>query len=225
MLKQEMKEILRTSRERGWVLEPEAKRLLSLAGLSVPEFQWGNSLDEALKFAEKVGYPVVAKVVSPKVLHKTDSGGVVVGIEGEGGLKEAYQRLSALDGFEGVLVEEMVIGLELIVGAKVDYQFGPVILMGLGGTGVEIYKDTTLRMAPLKQKDVGWMIKGLKGRELLEGYRGSEPVSLEELTRMLLAFSSLVMEMEEEFESIDLNPVICSSEGCIVADARIMIKG
>jgi acyl-CoA synthetase (NDP forming) len=225
MLTQEMKGILAASKKRGWVLEPGAKRLLGLAGLAVPKFKWSTSLDELLNFAQEIGYPVVAKVVSPKVLHKTDSGGVVVGIEDEAGLKEAFEKLSSQEGFDGVLVEEMLAGVELIIGAKVDYQFGPVILMGLGGTGVEIYRDTTLRMAPLTRNDVESMIRGLKAHELLEGYRGSEPVNLEELTRMLLAFSGLVMEIEEQFESIDLNPVMCSSDGCVVADARIMLKG
>jgi hypothetical protein len=123
-----------------------------------------------------------------------------------------------------MLVEEMVSGIELIAGAKVDYQFGPVILLGMGGTAVEIYKDTALRMAPLKEVDVESMLKGLKAHELLNGYRGAQPVNLKELVRTLMAFSRLVMDLEGYFESIDLNPVMCSSTSCVVADARIMLQ-
>jgi len=112
----------------------------------------------------------------------------------------------------------------LIVGSKIDYQFGPVILMGIGGTGVEIYRDVVLRMAPLVDKDVGCMITGLRAHELLEGYRGSDPVDMGKLGRLLMDFSGLVMDLEEMVESIDLNPVMCSSTACVVADARILLR-
>jgi len=123
-----------------------------------------------------------------------------------------------------MLVEEMVAGIEVIVGAKVDYQFGPVILLGMGGTGVEIYRDVALRMAPLAQKDAESMVGCLKARPLLDGYRGEEPANVKEIIRMLMTFSGLVMDLEPEIESIDLNPVMCSSTRCVVADARIMLK-
>jgi hypothetical protein len=123
-----------------------------------------------------------------------------------------------------MLVEEMVSGVELIVGAKVDDQFGPVVLLGMGGTGVEIYKDVTLRMAPLALKDIESMIRCLKAHSLLEGYRGSKPVNLEALNRLLKTFSDFVMDLENSIESIDLNPVICSPTRCVVADARIMLR-
>jgi succinyl-CoA synthetase beta subunit len=224
MLMKKIRGILSDSRELGWVLEPEAKRLFSLAGLDVPKFMWTREVGEAVRFAREVGYPVVAKVVSPRILHKSDAGGVVTGIDGDDKLTETFGRLSRLKGFAGVLVEEMLSGIELIVGAKIDYQFGPVILLGIGGTGVEIYRDTTLRMAPLKEKDIDSMLKDLKAHQLLEGYRGSEPVNLAKLNGMVVAFSSLVMELEGFIESIDLNPVLCSSKRCVVADARIMLK-
>ena len=224
MLKKEFKAIIMASKEFGWVLEPEAKRLLSLSGIDVPKFLWAKSSEEAAQFAKKNGYPVVAKLVSPKALHKSDVHGVVVGIDSDKNLEETFHRFSSFEGFAGMLVEEMVSGTELIVGAKVDYQFGPVILLGMGGTAVEIYKDTTLRMAPLKEVDVESMLKGLKAHELLKGYRGSQPVNLKELTRTLMVFSSLVMDLEGYIESIDLNPVMCSSTRCVVADARIILE-
>jgi hypothetical protein len=171
----------------------------------------------------EIGFPVVAKVVSPKVIHKSDLGGVVSGISNDEKLRETFSRFSRLEGFAGVLVEEMLAGVELIVGAKMDYQFGPVILLGIGGTGVEIYGDTTLRMAPLSEADVASAIRGLRAYRLLEGYRGSDPISLDRLTEMLLVFSNLVMKLQDRFESIDLNPVMCSPDRCVVADARIML--
>ena len=224
MLKKELKAIVTASKRWGWVLEPEAKRLLAISGIDVPKFLWAKSSDEAVQFAEKIGYPVVGKLVSPEALHKSDVGGVVVGIDSVKNLEKTFHRFSSFKDFAGMLVEEMVSGTELIAGAKMDYQFGPVILLGMGGTAVEIYKDTALRMAPLKEVDVESMVRGLQAHELLNGYRGSQPVNLKELTRTLMAFSSLVMDLEGYFESIDLNPVMCSSKRCVVADARIMLQ-
>ena len=223
MLNQEILDIIFRSKEWGWVLEPDAKRLLSLAGIDVPKFIWADRLNEAIEFAERIGYPVIAKVVSPQVVHKTEAGGVVVAIDNKIALAEAFHRLSSIDGATGVLVEESVSGVEMIVGSKNDYQFGPVILFGIGGTGVEIYKDTTIRMAPIKAKDVNSMLKSLKAHKLLEGYRGAKPISLEKLTQNLMAFSSLIMDLGESATSIDLNPVFCSPTRCVVADARIML--
>jgi succinyl-CoA synthetase beta subunit len=224
MLTTEMNEILSASKEIGWVLEPQAKRLLSLAGLSVPRFFCTKKIDEALRFAEEIGYPVVGKVVSPKVIHKSEKNGVELGIDSERKLRETFHRFNKIEGFTGMLVEEMVSGLELIVGAKNDYQFGPVILFGMGGVLVEIYRDIVLRMAPLSQGDIDSMMRCLKARRLLEGYRGSTPINFKELKELLVNFSNLVMDLENVFESIDLNPVICSIDRCVVADARILLK-
>lgn len=224
MLKKSIRSILASSQKQGWVLEPEAKRLLSLAGLAVPKFKWASKLEGALKAAQKIGYPVVAKIVSPQVLHKSDVGGVVTHIDSEAALKKVFQRFSKLKGFAGILVEEMLAGIELIVGAKIDYQFGPVILLGIGGTEAELYQDTSLRMAPLHETDVAAMVKCLRAHQFLEGYRGSAPVNMPELTRFMMAFSDIVMKLENEIESIDLNPVMCLADRCVAADARIMLK-
>jgi acyl-CoA synthetase (NDP forming) len=181
-------------------------------------------LNEAFQFVHEIRYPVVAKIVSPRILHKSDMGGVVVGITNDGYLEEVFQRFKVMDGFLGMLVEEMVPGIELIIGAKIDFQFGPMILLGMGGTSVEIYRDVILRMAPLSGNDALAMIKGLKAYKLLEGYRGAEPVNLGRLTENLLYFSTLVMELEGLIESIDINPLLCSSKQCVVADARIILN-
>jgi acetate---CoA ligase (ADP-forming) subunit beta len=216
--------IIESARADGWVLEPDAKRLFSLAGFDIPRFTLARTQEEAVRFAREIGYPVVAKVVSPRILHKSEVGGVAVGIGDAGGLEEVFRRFQGMDGFLGMIVEEMASGIELILGAKIDFQFGPMILMGIGGTGVEIYQDVALRMAPLSRKDALAMIGGLKAHRLLEGYRGAEKVDREKLSETILTFSSLIEELEGRIESVDINPLLCSSRRCVVADARIILK-
>jgi len=223
MLKTAISETLNSATESGWVLEPDAKHLLKTAGLKVPAFKVCPQVSEAVAWAGKIGYPVVAKVVSPKAMHKSELKGVVVGIGDDDALREAYKHFRRIDGFCGMLVESIAAGVEVIVGAKIDYQFGPVILLGMGGTAVEIYQDTAIRMAPLIERDVWSMVGSLKARRLLEGYRGSEAVSMEALVETMLTFSDLVLTLGERFESIDLNPVMCSAEDCIIVDARIVL--
>lgn len=219
----EILEILSKAKTAGWVMEPPAKRLLSLAGIAVPRFAWAKTEEEAVQFAEQIGYPVVAKVVSSKIIHKTEVKGVQTGIEDSKTLVQAFERLSRLEGCEGILVEETRQGLEVIIGAKIDYQFGPIVLMGIGGTAAEIYQDSVLRMAPLNPEDVEEMIMGLKAHRLFEGYRGADVVDRDALTALIMSFSQLIMELDDQFESIDLNPVFCGSSGCVVGDARIML--
>jgi len=223
MLKKRIRQILSSSQEHGWVMEPESKQILEEIGISVPTFSVVTKWEEAIRAADDIGYPVVCKVVSPKVIHKSDKGGVIVGIDSERKLKSAYQKFERLDGFRSMMVEETVDGIELIVGAKNDYQFGPVILIGIGGIGVEIYQDTSIRMAPITSIDIESMLGDLKAYPLLEGYRGSTRVNLNKIKDLLLSFSGLVLELEDVFESIDLNPVMCSQQTCVVADARIML--
>jgi acyl-CoA synthetase (NDP forming) len=220
----EMLRIIEAARADGWVLEPDAKRLFAVAGFDVPRFTLARTPEEAIRFAAEIGYPVVGKVVSPRILHKSDVGGVTVGIADTASLMATFRRFQGLEGFLGMIVEETVCGIELILGAKVDFQFGPMILLGMGGTGVEIYKDVALRMAPISEKDALAMIGGLKAHRLLTGYRGGESVDLNRLTETLISFSSLVMELGEGIESIDINPLLCSSHRCVIADARIILR-
>jgi succinyl-CoA synthetase beta subunit len=224
MLSKDRLAILQAARSDGWLIEPRAKQLLKTAGIRVPRFRWAQTLEQALADAETIGYPSVAKIVSPEVIHKSDVGGVVVGINNANELTQIFQRFSRMKAFSGILIEEMVSGFELIIGAKIDFQFGPVILLGIGGTGVEIYRDTALRMAPLHQRDVRSMINSLTGQPLLHGFRGAPALNLDKITQVMLAFSELVMTIADEIESIDLNPVMCDADHCIVADARVMLK-
>jgi acetate---CoA ligase (ADP-forming) subunit beta len=123
-----------------------------------------------------------------------------------------------------MLIAEMVQGIELIIGGKNDFQFGPMVLLGMGGIGVEIYKDVSLRMAPLKARDTDTMISELTAHSLLTGYRGTRPINMDALKKTILKFSGVMMDLQDVAESIDLNPVMCNAKSCIVADARIMLK-
>jgi len=223
VLKNEMMDMLHRGRKNGWLMEPQAKGLFASAALPVPRFAWARDLRESLQCAAEIGYPLVAKIVSPEVIHKSEAGGVAVGIADGGQLQQFYEKVSGLNGFAGLLLEEMVSGTELIVGAKIDNQFGLVILLGIGGTSVEIYGDMAIRMAPLTPADVHSMLHELKGGQLLSGYRGKEAVNKEELARVLVDFAGLVQDLVPYIESIDLNPLLCSGEGCVIADARIML--
>jgi hypothetical protein len=224
MLKTRIKTVMDASRTRGWVSEPDAKGLLAEVGLTVPRFTTVTDPGRIQSAAADIGFPLAAKAVSARILHKSDLGGVKTGITGPEELAAVFEKFRRLDGFESMLIEEMVSGLELIIGAKIDDQFGPVIMLGMGGTGVEIYQDISLRMAPVSSEDVASMINSLKGGRLLSGYRGGVSVNRDELTRTLICFSEFVMAVTDMIESIDLNPVMCSAERCVVADARIITR-
>ncbi len=224
MLKKAIRQILEDSKPHGWVREPEAKRILKLSGIAVPAGRVVQSAPEAVAAARKLGFPVVAKAVGATLVHKSDAGAVILPIGDELELEQAYRQLVRIEGCQAVLVEVMGQGLELMVGGKIDQQFGPVVVLGMGGTGVEIYHDTALRMAPLKRADVDSMIRCLRARDLLRGYRGSPPVNMEALVDLMLNFSKLLVKLAGQIESIDLNPVLCNQDGCLVADARIILE-
>jgi succinyl-CoA synthetase beta subunit len=217
--------ILDAARTDGWVMEPHAKELLRAYGLSTTRFFWAKRMEECPRGAEEVGYPLVAKVVSPDILHKSDVGGVVVGVGDDRELEEVFQRLSSLKGFQGLLLDQMVQGIEMIVGAKDDPQFGTVVVVGIGGTSVEVYQDVSIRMAPVSFTHAMDAIESIKGRKLLEGYRGKEPADKEKLAELIVSFSEMAMDLSGEVESIDLNPVLCDREKATIADARFVLKG
>jgi succinyl-CoA synthetase beta subunit len=218
------KACIQDSKERGWVLEPDAKAMLGRHGFDCPGHLVTSSLEDATAFLEDLSAPVVVKAVSPKILHKTEYNAVAVGVETKERLETEMTRLLDLDGCKSVLVEEMVGGIEIFVGAKNDGQFGPVVILGVGGTAVEIYNDTAIRMAPITPDDVESMVNSLKASTLFTGFRGGQGVNMLALTEMVVRFSHLSMALEQDFESMDLNPVICGPERCTVADARIMLS-
>ncbi len=224
MLSKDIDTIIENHKPLGWVLEPDAKALMKSHGLDIPDFVLTDSFREAESFLKQSDCPVVAKAVSKQILHKTEHQAVVTGISSKEHLKKEFTRLKKLTGCENILIEKMIQGIEVIVGAKNDSQFGQVIVFGIGGTSVEIYNDTAIRMAPLKNSDVISMVESLKAKEIIFGYRGKEGVNIESLTNLLMKFSHLVMELEKHIESVDLNPVICTKDRCIIADARIILQ-
>jgi acetate---CoA ligase (ADP-forming) subunit beta len=224
MIKKTVKEMIEQSKSSGWLLEPDAKALLKSKNLDIPDCILTNSFEKAENFLKKSKRPVVAKAVSKSILHKTEYNAVVTNISSSKLLKTEMTRLDKLEGCESILIEEMVQGIEIIVGAKNDLAFGPVIVFGIGGTSVEIYNDTAIRLAPLKPSDIPSMVESLKAKKIIYGYRGRPGVNIKVLTDMLINFSNFVMEIENAFQSIDLNPVICTKDRCIIADARIILK-
>ena len=223
MLKKKIQNLLTKSQPYGWVLEPDAKQIFDIAGMPVPLFLMARNSEEAVKFADEIGYPVVAKIVSPDVVHKTEVQGVTLGIKNAAELEAVFTKFSRIKGFVGVLVEQTVTGQELIIGGKWDTQFGPVVLLGMGGTGVEIYNDTALRMAPIQASDVASMVNSLTAGKVLQGFRGEAGIDMDALIGLMISFSELLMALGGRITSVDLNPVICSPSGCTVADARIML--
>lgn len=187
-----------------------------------------KNIEDAKKIAKKIKYPVVLKAISPDMIHKSDVGAVSIDIEDEQELEEEYEILlkripkKAKKNLEGVLVQKMETGKEIMIGMKKDPQFGPVILFGLGGIFVEVLKDTSLRIAPIKKKEAIEMIKEIKGYNILEGTRNQEPVDINSLANIIVKLSDL--SNEKKVKEVDFNPVLADKRSAKVADMRIMIE-
>ncbi|MDI9644010.1 MAG: acetate--CoA ligase family protein [Candidatus Verstraetearchaeota archaeon] len=220
--------ILEAAVKRGWMLEPEAKELCREFGLPVGEWVVVSNPEEALEGGRRLGFPLALKLVSPDVLHKSDVGGVALNV-GERELVETFnrmKRIAEMKGFrfEGVLMERMAPpGVETIIGAKRDPQFGPVVMFGLGGIFVEVFRDVSFRIAPIERAEAEEMLFELKAYPLLKGVRGRKPSDTESLVEALLKVSR-IMERMDEIREIDLNPVIVYEKGCRVVDARVIFK-
>ena len=211
------------------ITEESAKAILTEYGIKVPPFALVSTTQEAADKAKQLGFPLVAKIVSPEILHKTDVKGVRVGLKSEQEVRDAfddmYGRLSTKYHIKGVILERMVDpGLEVIIGLQNDPQFGPVIMFGLGGINTEIFKDVTFRVLPITPKDTEEMIENLKGKSMLKGFRGSEPVDLALLSDMLMKIAKLGTDAAAYYESVDFNPVILYPHDYFVVDAKILLR-
>ena len=213
------------------ITEELSKSILKTYGVKVPPFALVTSAEDAVKQAKKIGFPLVMKVVSPQILHKTDVGGVKVGLDNVNDVKrtfkDMYGRLSKKKGVEvkGILLEKMVPkGVELIVGVQNDPQFGPVIMVGLGGIMTEVMKDVAFRMLPISTSDAKSMLNELKGSALLKGFRGSEPIDTNMVAQMLVQIGKLGVENADYINSIDFNPVIVYPKSHFVVDAKIILN-
>jgi 3-hydroxypropionyl-CoA synthetase (ADP-forming) len=212
------------------ITEELAKQVLSEYGVMVPRYALVKSAEEAEIEAEKVGFPLVAKIVSPEILHKTDVRGVKVGLQNRADVKETfndmYGRLSNQYNVKGVLLEKMAAagGVELIVGLQNDPQFGPVIMAGIGGIYTEVFRDVSFRVLPITNEDAISMIDDLKGNKILKGFRGMPPVNLNMLAEALVNIGKFGTEMAPYYESIDFNPIIFYENEYVVVDAKILLR-
>ena len=211
--------------------ESEARKILTEYKIPLVKGEIIKSLKETKKFVEKVGYPVVLKVVSRQIIHKTDVGGVILDIDSEKKVYQAYHEIiknieknapkATIDGF---FIQEMIKGgVEVIVGGKYDSTFGQTIAFGLGGIFVEVFEDVSFRVVPITREDAMEMMKEIKGYKILRGYRGKPPTDFGALTDILLKTSKM-LEENLEIKELDINPVFALPDGAVAVDARIIIK-
>ena len=211
--------------------EIESKELLKLAGINVLDTRLAASKQEAIAISKQLGFPIVLKIASPDILHKSDAGGVKLGLKTPGQVDKACDQILKATSqrhprarVQGISVQKMARpGVEVIIGMSKDTQFGPVLMFGLGGIWVEIMKDVSFRIVPLYKKDAAEMIREIKGYPLLAGYRGQEPVDVSKLEEFLLKLSSFV-EHNPEVKEIDLNPIYAYGDDAIAVDARIILE-
>ena len=226
-------QILVNARKEGrtYLSEIESKELLRGAGISITPTKLARAKEEAISIAAEMGFPVVLKIVSPDVIHKSDAGGVKLGLGSEQEVADAYDEImasvkqaQATAKVEGVSVQQMARpGVEVIIGMSQDPQFGPVLMFGLGGILVEILKDVSFRIVPLTARDAREMIRDIKGYPVLEGFRGQAPADIPFLEDQLLKVSQFV-EQNPEIRELDLNPVFAYSDGAVAVDARVVLE-
>jgi acyl-CoA synthetase (NDP forming) len=211
--------------------EIEAKQLLASSGVPVVEARLARDVDEAATIAGDLGLPVALKIVSPQITHKTDAGGVRLGLALVDDVKAAFTDIVASAKrhapdaqIEGVAVQRMAdLGTEVIIGMTTDPQFGPVLMFGLGGVLVEVLKDVAFRVVPLTPRDAAEMVRDIQGFPLLDGHRGQAPADLEALESLLMSVSSFV-EAHPDVLELDLNPVFAYPKGAVAVDARIVLR-
>ena len=226
-----MNEIIQKAiKEKRSLLETEAKELLKEYGIPVPAFKLIKSEEGIDKLKETIGYPIVMKIVSPDIIHKSDAGGVKIGVKNEEEAKMAYQEI--MYRVKKYKEEAKIIGViackiipqstEIIIGMMKDPSFGPVIMFGLGGIFVEVLKDVSFRIIPLEERDAQEMIAEIKGYKILKGVRGEAPKDIEAIKNLLMKVSQLTME-NPEIKEIDLNPVFVFEKGLQVVDAKMIL--
>jgi len=204
--------------------EIESKDILRAAGMPVVATEAASNPQEAVTIAERFGYPVALKVIAPEIVHKSDQGGVKLGLADADAVRGAFQALAAARGFQGVAVQPMAApGLEVVLGAHRDAQFGPVILFGLGGVFVEVLHDVAMRVAPLTADDAATMLDEIRGRKLLDGLRGQAPVDRSAIQEALIELSALMVG-RSDIASIDVNPAFAYPRGLLAVDARIELS-
>jgi 3-hydroxypropionyl-CoA synthetase (ADP-forming) len=213
------------------ITEDVSKSILKSYGVKVPPYALAKTAAEAVKASKKIGFPLVMKIVSPQILHKTDAGGVKVGVANAKEVKTVFNQIlknvkkyDKKAEIKGVLLEKMVPkGVEMIVGLQVDPQFGPVIMAGLGGVMTEVFKDVAWRMLPITLSDAKSMIEELKSSKLFKGFRGSAPIDLNMLAQALVQIGKIGVDNASHVNSIDFNPIVVYPKSYFVVDAKIIL--
>ncbi len=211
--------------------EIESKELLKKAGIPVIETKLARTKEGAISLSKSTGFPVVLKIASPDITHKSDSGGVKLGLTNVTQVGKAYSEIivSSRKKFpeamiQGVSVQKMVRpGVEVIIGMSKDAQFGPVLMFGLGGILVEVLKDVSFRIVPVTKKDAAEMIREIKGYELLQGYRGQEAADIASLEQLIVKVSEFI-EQNPQIKELDLNPIFAYKDKVVAVDARIILE-
>jgi len=209
---------------------PEGKLVCDAYGIAVPKEGVAKSAAEAAKIATDMGFPVVMKIVSPDILHKTEAGGVMVGVKTAADVEKNYatilanaKKYKADAKIEGIQVQQMLLGgQEVIVGAVTDGSFGKLVAFGLGGVLVEVLKDITFRLAPATKEDALSMLDGIQAHEMLKGVRGADPANRDAIAKIIVNVSTLITDFPEITE-MDLNPVFATKDNAIAADVRIVV--
>lgn len=213
---------------RSFLLEHEALKVFESVGIIFPPNKLAKNVDEAVTFAKKIGYPVVIKAMSPKILHKSDYNAVIIGIDSDAALTNQFNdmesRLKKHD-LVGILVEKQVKkGTEILIGMNIDPTFGPVVAFGIGGILVEAISDVSFRVCPTTQQRALRLISEIKTQKMLNGFRGLPPVDRDALAEMIVKVSQLAIDLDKYIKEIDLNPVIANEDGVYGVDARIILK-
>jgi len=222
--------IQRAKNEKRSLLETEAKELLKEYGIPIPDFKLIKSEEEITGLAKEINFPIVMKIVSPDIIHKTDAGGIKVEIKDEKKAESAYQEIiskakkyNKKARISGVIAYTMVPQeTEIIIGMMKDPHFGPVMMFGLGGIFVEVLKDVSFRILPIEERDAHEMITEIKGYKILKGTRGEPPKDIKAIKDLLMKISKLTME-NPEINEIDLNPVFIFEKDLQVIDARMIL--
>ena len=201
----------------------ETKKLLSKYKIPYGQGEIVKSKTSAFNFAKKFSYPVVLKIYSSNILHKIDIGGVILDIRDEESLFVAWEKISKIAKSKkaDILIQGQEKGIEIIMGAKRDPVFGPIIMFGLGGIFAEVLKDVSFRLAPVTKKEAKEMIKEIKGYKILKGYRGQEQANLPKLEEILLSLSDLITK-ESKVKEVDFNPAIVNNKKAVIVDAKIL---
>jgi acetyltransferase len=216
-----------------YIGELEGTQLLECYGFNVLPTELAATAGEAVKLADGMGYPVVLKIVSPQIIHKSDAGGVKINLADADAVKEAFDNIvesarayNAEARIDGVLVQKMAPkGTEVILGATRYPKFGHLLMYGTGGISVEVFKDVTFRLAPINRNNARFMVRGTKGYALLDGFRGEARCDVETVERLLVCLSHLVVD-NPEIKELDINPLLVHPEGqgATVADCRFIIE-